>query len=336
MDDELTDQLPNPGPDNHLDHTRALDAARAHVRNGQPDQAIKIWRSLTADGDASCDHAVADYADFVLRQSHGDIEWPALQNMIATRGESPLTTLWAGALLERRGQLVEALTVYSRATEQLTEDGVATSRWALLIASGRRRVKWALGLELSGVDLAGEVGDVEAVDKYFDLLDLLRRPSIARGWAQVWSREELAGARERWPGRVTAESVEAYYREVEGALRGYGERVMIELWTFEVLAKCADAVEQFLSVHRSDGPLPDPTRPERIGVRWPPGRNQPCWCGSERKYKRCCGTGEPAGPPQAWAPRVCALGRRWLSVGCDSWRMRSFGLRLCSVMRGTG
>lgn len=23
--------------------------------------------------------------------------------------------------------------------------------------------------------------------------------------------------------------------------------------------------------------------------RWPPGRNQPCWCGSERKYKRCCG-----------------------------------------------
>lgn len=22
---------------------------------------------------------------------------------------------------------------------------------------------------------------------------------------------------------------------------------------------------------------------------WPPGRNEPCWCGSGRKYKRCCG-----------------------------------------------
>jgi len=22
---------------------------------------------------------------------------------------------------------------------------------------------------------------------------------------------------------------------------------------------------------------------------WPPGRNDPCWCRSERKYKRCCG-----------------------------------------------
>jgi tetratricopeptide (TPR) repeat protein len=24
-------------------------------------------------------------------------------------------------------------------------------------------------------------------------------------------------------------------------------------------------------------------------VPWPPGRNEPCWCGSGRKYKKCCG-----------------------------------------------
>lgn len=24
-------------------------------------------------------------------------------------------------------------------------------------------------------------------------------------------------------------------------------------------------------------------------VVWPPGRNEPCWCGSARKYKKCCG-----------------------------------------------
>ena len=23
-------------------------------------------------------------------------------------------------------------------------------------------------------------------------------------------------------------------------------------------------------------------------VSWPPGRNEPCWCGSGRKYKKCC------------------------------------------------
>lgn len=25
-------------------------------------------------------------------------------------------------------------------------------------------------------------------------------------------------------------------------------------------------------------------------IAWPPGRNDPCWCGSGRKYKQCCGT----------------------------------------------
>jgi uncharacterized protein YchJ len=24
-------------------------------------------------------------------------------------------------------------------------------------------------------------------------------------------------------------------------------------------------------------------------MSWPPGRNQACWCGSGRKYKKCCG-----------------------------------------------
>ena len=24
-------------------------------------------------------------------------------------------------------------------------------------------------------------------------------------------------------------------------------------------------------------------------LAWPPGRNAPCWCGSQRKYKLCCG-----------------------------------------------
>ena len=30
-------------------------------------------------------------------------------------------------------------------------------------------------------------------------------------------------------------------------------------------------------------------------IPWPPGRNDPCWCGSGRKYKKCCGPA-PARP----------------------------------------
>jgi uncharacterized protein YecA (UPF0149 family) len=27
---------------------------------------------------------------------------------------------------------------------------------------------------------------------------------------------------------------------------------------------------------------------------WPPARNDLCWCGSGRKYKKCCGASQPA------------------------------------------
>ncbi|WP_409332801.1 SEC-C metal-binding domain-containing protein [Trujillonella humicola] len=30
-------------------------------------------------------------------------------------------------------------------------------------------------------------------------------------------------------------------------------------------------------------------------VTWPPARNEPCWCGSGRKYKKCCGVPDPDG-----------------------------------------
>ena len=28
---------------------------------------------------------------------------------------------------------------------------------------------------------------------------------------------------------------------------------------------------------------------EGAAIPWPPGRNEACWCGSGRKYKKCCG-----------------------------------------------
>ena len=36
----------------------------------------------------------------------------------------------------------------------------------------------------------------------------------------------------------------------------------------------------------------DPSR----AIAWPPARNEPCWCGSGRKYKKCCGAPGSGGP----------------------------------------
>jgi uncharacterized protein YchJ len=35
--------------------------------------------------------------------------------------------------------------------------------------------------------------------------------------------------------------------------------------------------------------LKDRVRNGASTVSWPPRRNQPCWCDSGRKYKKCCG-----------------------------------------------
>lgn len=29
-------------------------------------------------------------------------------------------------------------------------------------------------------------------------------------------------------------------------------------------------------------------------ISWPPGRNEACWCGSQRKYKKCCASASAA------------------------------------------
>jgi uncharacterized protein YecA (UPF0149 family) len=33
---------------------------------------------------------------------------------------------------------------------------------------------------------------------------------------------------------------------------------------------------------------------EGHALLWPPGRNDTCWCGSTRKYKKSCGTADAA------------------------------------------
>ncbi|MGZ4186892.1 MAG: SEC-C metal-binding domain-containing protein [Solirubrobacteraceae bacterium] len=58
---------------------------------------------------------------------------------------------------------------------------------------------------------------------------------------------------------------------------------------------------------------PDPAdrRSRDRACPWPPGRNEPCWSGSDRKYKKCCGPA-PARPmqdPQRWQPRQRSIRR---------------------------
>ncbi len=115
-----------------------------------------------------------------------------------------------------------------------------------------------------------------------------------------WPPEEFAGLLARWPKAADAYgSDHADHRwQVEHTLRKLSEEGATHL-------AIGHATVRGLEAHAEEGggslDAPD-TRSAyaaelaRLGqtADWPPHRNGPCWCGSARKYKKCCGNPAPA------------------------------------------
>jgi tetratricopeptide (TPR) repeat protein len=120
--------------------------------------------------------------------------------------------------------------------------------------------------------------------------------TLALAW---FPADHYPAALRRWP-ELTAEGAAkdavdhaAYNRVLERTLRDYAEAGLPRLTISPIripdyLAWCTD---------RGIDPAAPATRANyaadlaRQGgaIAWPPARNQPCWCGSGRKYKQCCG-----------------------------------------------
>jgi hypothetical protein len=127
--------------------------------------------------------------------------------------------------------------------------------------------------------------------------------TMAVGW---FPEAEWALAVERWPALLDELPPEhvAYLLTLESRLRTIvaqapGVCLVTVPLTVEKLEARAAA---------EDGDAADPELRGRLaielvvggdGVDWPPGRNDPCWCGSGAKYKRCCGSSRGAPPAPA-------------------------------------
>jgi hypothetical protein len=111
------------------------------------------------------------------------------------------------------------------------------------------------------------------------------------------SDEDERTARERWPGWVTGLVVDEPFAEraarMELSLRrrradGDGPFVVVTIDIERYTAWC-EAEGHDPADRRSRGTFVNAEGQAAAGRPWPPGRNEPCWCASERKYKRCCG-----------------------------------------------
>ncbi|MGH3366214.1 MAG: SEC-C metal-binding domain-containing protein [Nocardioidaceae bacterium] len=134
-------------------------------------------------------------------------------------------------------------------------------------------------------------------------------------WAWAWlPAEEYPALVEHWPDLADSALVQdedlgglvthvVYCQRMEQQLREAREAGMTGL---RIAPVRSTELRQWVAVADNDPDERDPARlraryaahlgrDDSRSIAWPPGRNEPCWCGSGRKYKKCCGVPVPGG-----------------------------------------
>ncbi|CAL9388526.1 hypothetical protein SUDANB121_01216 [Nocardiopsis dassonvillei] len=209
----------------------------------------------------------------------------------------------------------------------LAETVADLNRIGLMPLLGRAAVRERLGLAPDGHDLAAREADRHLPDAAAELRRLAgdapdRAPSLFDGPLPeaftgapqtadaprpvpetvrenhaFYPRPALDRARERGLLPADADDPAAHHHGIERTLRAQARGFPgVHLGT---IAVTPDEIADFAAEHGLDPADPGTLRawvsavpaPDSPDVApWPPERNQACWCGSGRKYKKCCGS----------------------------------------------
>lgn len=114
----------------------------------------------------------------------------------------------------------------------------------------------------------------------------------------IWPRDEYEQVDQRWPEvlePIDAESWDDYRRYYQALLTRWARR---ELPPLSMVTGTADGFEEWLAEQGADPMSVDLVAmadaygdhlAEQVGaVELPPAAADPCWCGSEVSYARCC------------------------------------------------
>jgi hypothetical protein len=203
-------------------------------------------------------------------------------------------------MFEARGELPEALAWFDLGAERLVpEDMVAlwssggTASWMLL--HGRRRVRAAMGLPVDELDA---LLDREPAAGGRPPLEMLAKNTSPDGRVRVlfWPRGERAAAVARFGDTFLVDDPRREIEEhelLEAELRDLSRRGAVSI---SLIPATVASLDEWLTRTCADLDKPG-TRADYLhermandaGKRWPPPRNGSCWCGSQGKYKKCCG-----------------------------------------------
>ncbi|QKW38420.1 SEC-C domain-containing protein [Actinomadura sp. NAK00032] len=269
-----------------------LEAAGQWAMAGEPDRALRIYDDVIArDGGEDAQFATAERISLLTelgRTAEADEELARLGRARVHPGPAELVA----EMLEEQGRLEEALTWFNIACRDIVADGGEAELFVRPGLRGRSRVRRALGLPADALDQRAE-------DRRSDLAGLMERAAQpappGAGSFFVRSDVDRAFAEGLVHGTVPADAP-SYFRDVERGWRASCDEAGAS--KLRVLPTRVDDLLEYAEARGRD-PKDEQTRADhlmdRIGegartLAWPPERNAPCWCGSGRKYKKCCGS----------------------------------------------
>ena len=144
------------------------------------------------------------------------------------------------------------------------------------------------GLDRRAPEVSDELVTSAAALHPAELMDGLRR-AVAEGFPEADSVafREAERALARDPAEVLARSRAASPGLINDAVRELS--VWHDSGAFEVFKETVEPDEEDLEGEAGDEEAVETFR----HAEPPPGRNDPCPCGSAKKYKKCCGRGQP-------------------------------------------
>lgn len=317
--DEILDAVEDRHGLPHAENAEHFEEHAAALEPGTPGRAAwwghagEAWE-LAGDMDRArrCyEQAVADGGGAVL-DPRGQLLGVLLELGEAARAEDLLDTLrravhdgdvrgvlheLVGEALEMHGRPEEALRWFDAGLTRSERDHPGDPDVGCL--NGHYRVRRTLGLPLDRYDELCEEHRrelrAEADDEESELLHAPGGAAPMRLTVLYWPPDDFARLLERWPEVAEAygEDHDEHRRLVERHVRQLAERR-------PGLSVGAGSLDEYLAfaAGRGEHVMDSSTRASyaahlgRLGIRltdWPPGRNAPCWCGSGRKYKKCCG-----------------------------------------------
>jgi tetratricopeptide (TPR) repeat protein len=282
-----------------------LEAAHQWDRAGEPGRALAVLERVLALGGQDAGFAWYQLAERCFSRGDDEQAWAHLRALEQAGPDAVQAPAGLVAeLLEARGDYETALAWFDRAVSAediatILADAEDAGVLTAIPLFGRQRCRTALGYPEDEGDRAANVAEAQR-QQWASKLDALaaapRGPAASesrRAEMLIWSRGELDRAHQRWPEVFTGD-IQAHCAAIEQRLR----RMATQQHTSRItlITGTADGLADYLQREGGDPAeestrLSYATRARELGhtLPWPPGRNQPCWCASGQKYKKCCG-----------------------------------------------